>query len=122
MDNPNERSSHRRSTPPQFGRHCLLHHHHAVLLLFGPHRPLQHHSFLVAGLNHFVHHGLERRFDGIVGAHQVITNMWVGGASNKIENIRLKMSEDRKALIKNEFKEIYKILLLKNISKLKQFF
>jgi glycosyltransferase len=53
---------------------------------------------------------------------QVITNMRVGGASNKIENIRLKMSEDRKALIKNEFKGIYKILLLKNISKLKQFF
>ena len=50
----------------------------------------------------------------------VITNMRVGGASNTLGNIKLKMKEDLKALKKNQIGGLG-VLVRKNLSKLNQF-
>ena len=53
---------------------------------------------------------------------EVITKMRVGGASNRsLKNIKLKSTEDLKALKSNKIKSPYKVLLRKNISKIEQF-
>lgn len=53
---------------------------------------------------------------------RVITNMRIGGASNKnLKNIAIKMIEDYKAIRKNKSGNIV-TLILKNTSKIKQFF
>ena len=53
---------------------------------------------------------------------RVITNMRIGGASNKnLKNIAIKMIEDYRAIRKNKTGGIY-TLILKNTSKIKQFF
>ena len=52
----------------------------------------------------------------------VVTNMRIGGASNKnLKNIAIKMIEDYKAIRKNNSGNII-TLILKNTSKIKQFF
>ncbi|AKD01930.1 family 2 glycosyl transferase [Pontibacter korlensis] len=54
---------------------------------------------------------------------KVITNMRVGGASNRsFKNIKLKSSEDLKALKNNKISRPYLTLAKKNLSKLEQFF
>lgn len=53
---------------------------------------------------------------------RVITNMRIGGASNKnLKNIVIKMIEDYRAIRKNKIGGIF-TLILKNTSKIKQFF
>jgi glycosyltransferase len=53
---------------------------------------------------------------------RVITNMRIGGASNKnLQNIVIKMIEDYRAIRKNKIGSVF-TLILKNTSKIKQFF
>lgn len=53
---------------------------------------------------------------------RVVTNMRIGGASNKnLKNIAIKMIEDYRAIRKNKSGNIF-TLILKNTSKIKQFF
>ena len=53
---------------------------------------------------------------------QVITKMRVGGASNRsLKNIKIKSTEDLKALRANGIKNPLKVLSYKNFSKLSQF-
>lgn len=55
--------------------------------------------------------------------NKVITNMRIGGASNRtLKNIIRKSKEDLMALRKNNFKYAYWVLMRKNLSKLSQFF
>ena len=52
---------------------------------------------------------------------QVITNMRVGGASNTVGNLKLKMKEDLRAMAKNNIPFPLFTLIRKNVGKLSQF-